>query len=724
MHRNTRDLLMAGACATSLMTAGAAFAAAPAPAGTDTVQEVVVTAQKREEKLLNVPLAVQSISAAEIAKTGAVSVSDLVSSIPGASVVSGATPGFETIQIRGIASGTTGDGLIGYYIDDTPFGIPNLQLTPPAGLLDIERAEVIRGPSGTLYGQGSMGGTIKLVTAKPNASRVEGKVEGDVSGTDGGDTNYAVNGVLNLPLIPERLALRVAGGYSYLSGYADAPELHKSGVNDLDSTNVRASLRWTPTNNLTVTGFVWSIRDTQGFNNSLTPHNALSASPIYFPTPYGFPAIAGTGGKSFHTRVDADVESLTFEYHSPIGDFTSNTSNIQHLLSYKQPLLTVLENDSAFKTHAFTQEVRLASLPDSPVRWIAGASYRDATITSDINYFTDYAYFGFPGVHVPIINIRGPLETKSWSVFGEVSKTLFDGKLEPLVGLRYFEDERGADGIDRSTGLKSSQSATYHSLNPRFNLKWKPTDNGMVYFNAAKGFRSGALQTPSQAAAANAALGLPAGTISTAIQPDSLWTYELGTRWQLAEKSLVVDAGVYHTDWNKVLVQFATTAVISLANAGDARIDGVDGEVTWRTPVTGLNLSLSGNYNKSKFTKVLGALSLGTAIKKGGELPNVPKSNVTVAVDYKHGLDWFGGSTASLYAGYSFRDKQNDATVVGLKSDAISNLNLRAQIRKDRVTVEAYVTNATGEDGAAAVTSTSLQIPYPRRIGVKAGYSF
>lgn len=161
----TRSILLSAAGAFSLAASfGTAFAQDSGQS-----EEIVVTAQKREENLFEVPLAVQALGADQLENSGASSVADLTTLIPGASVVSSSTPGFDTIQIRGISSGTTGDGLVGYYIDETPFGVPNLQLTPPAGMLDVQRVEVIRGPSGTIYGQGSMGGTIKLVTQRPDS---------------------------------------------------------------------------------------------------------------------------------------------------------------------------------------------------------------------------------------------------------------------------------------------------------------------------------------------------------------------------------------------------------------------------------------------------------------------------------------------------------------------------------------------------------------------------
>jgi iron complex outermembrane receptor protein len=243
-HNLRKSLLMGvGAAAVATSTSGVAQTAGPAPASS--VGEVVVTAQKRSERLFEVPLPVQAITAAQLQQSGASKVSDLVTAIPGASIVSDSTPGFETVQIRGIASGTTGDGLVGYYLDDTPFGIPNLQLTPPAGLLDLDRVEVIRGPSGTIYGQGSMGGTIKLVTTKPSTTTFSAKALSEVSGTAGGDVNGKIDASVNLPLVQDRLALRVSGGFEDLSGYANVPELHQTHANGFQGTNIRATMLWT-----------------------------------------------------------------------------------------------------------------------------------------------------------------------------------------------------------------------------------------------------------------------------------------------------------------------------------------------------------------------------------------------------------------------------------------------------------------------------------------------
>lgn len=710
---NTRTILLATVCAAIGVPAFAADDDA-------TVSELVVTAQKREERLVDVPLAVQALSGEDVARSGAVKVSDLTKLIPGASVVSSTTPGFETVQIRGVSSGTTGDGLVGYYIDDTPFGVPNLQLTPPARLLDLERVEVIRGPSGTLYGQGSMGGTIKLITAKPDSSAFSGKAQSELSTTEGGGTNYNVDAVVNLPLVAGKLAARISAGYEKLSGFAEAPELRERNVNGFKGTNARLTLGWTPSDDVTVTGFVWTIRNKQDFSNSLTPNNATTR--LLAPTPFNLPGIVGTGGRRGYTDVDADIYSATVNWDVGFADLVANTSYVDHELDFLAPLLTILVNDSTFHTKSYTNEVRLSSKADSPVTWIVGGYTRNAKIRSDIFY---YSQLTPTAARTGIINTLGTIDTDSYSVFGEVSAPLLDGRLTPLFGLSYFKDDRSTNGVDRATGAPRVGQLKFDSWNPRFNLKYKPADNGTIYFNAAKGFRSGALQTPAQAAAANVTLGLPAGTIQTSVQPDKLWTYELGTRWELASGQLLVEGSVYRTDWDNVLVQFATAAVISLANGGDAKIEGADFGLNYRPDwAQGLTLAATGNIQDARFKRVTGALSVGTAIVKGGKVPNVPDMSLTLSADYRRELAALGGVTGTFYLGYAFRDNVIDATTKNLRAGELNDLTVRLGVEKDNWRLEGFMLNGLDDKDPVAIGSTAVQILYPRRYGVQLGISF
>ena len=690
-------VIIALSCTLSFATGAIGQDAAGEPPAAADVEEIVVTVQKREQNLAEVPLSVQAISAEDLAVAGAAKVSDLVTLIPGASVVSNSTPGFETIQIRGISSGTTGDGLVGYYVDETPFGIPNLQLTPPSRLLDVERVEVIRGPSGTLYGQGSMGGTIKLVTARPDSSEFSGRAEGEYSHTSGGDSNYAFGAVLNVPILEDKLAARASGSFERLSGYAETPEFARKNANDFESVNARVSLLFTPTDEIDLGLSYWRIENDQDFSNGLTP-----GLPV--------PTIGGTGGVRGFTDVEADLYSFTAAWDMGFATLTSNSSYIQHELDFLAPLLTVLLNDSTFETDSFTQELRLTSPGDQPLQWIGGFFYRDATIHSDI----DFTFSGFP-----VIDVVGDLDTKSWSLFGEISYDLFDGRLVPLVGLRYFEDDRGSEGIDRATGLpRDVGPARYKRWSPRFNLAFQATENGLIYFNAAKGFRSGVLQTPAQAAA-SIALGIPT---STQIAPDELWTYELGARWSLFDGRLLLEASYYHTNWEDIQLQFATAAIISLANGGDADIDGADLGVLWR-PAPGLTLQVVANVNDADFARVVPALGAALPTVNVGEpLPNVPNTTFMASADYELDLPW-GELSARTHLSYALREDTIDAAS-GLRSGDIDDLTFRIGVGDERWNAELFVLNALGDDDPVVRTGTALSILYPRRVGVKLGVNF
>lgn len=701
-------LAMLASSAIVLVSASAVLAQeATAEKKDDAVEKVVVTAQKRSQQLKDVPLPVQSISKEQLENSGASNVADLVTQIPGASIVSKSTPGFETVQIRGISSGTTGDGLVGYYVDETPFGIPNLQLSPPARLLDVSRVEVIRGPSGTLYGQGSMGGTIKVITAAPDSTEMYGTLRGEVSATEGGGTNYYTDAVVNLPIVKDELAVRFAGSLENLSGFAELPLTGESDVNEFRSGNARVSVGWTPNDNLTVTGMYWHIDNTQDFSNGLT---------IGLPVP----SIGNTGGVDAYTDVKMELYSATVALKVDGAVITSNTSLIEHELDFEAPLFGFINNDSNFQTHSVTQELRVASDSNDRFQWLAGMFYRDARIDSDVCL----QFIGFDCSIASFLNfnIVGPLDTKSYSLFGEGSLSMFDGKLEALVGLRYFEDKRGGNSFNRNTLVTDQAEAEYSSWNPRFNLKYNASEDGQIYVNVAKGFRSGTIQTQAQVNASIAA-GVPT---STQIQPDDLWTYELGTKWQLFGDSVFFEGSLYQTKWKDIQVQFTTAAVVSVANAGDATITGGDIGIVWRTPVEGLNMQFVGSILDTEFDKVVPALSLSVpTIAVGNPLPNVPESYYTISANYAQPQEWLGGLTGSAYVAYAFRDSQIDASS-GAVSGELNDLTLRLGVEGERWKAEAFVMNALNDDDPAVLTpaSAAYQIMYPRRTGIMVSYDF
>lgn len=691
-----RISMLTGACLASL----AAFpGAASAQATSD---EIIVTAQKREEAIQDVPLAVQAIGADDLEAAGVRQVGDLVKFIPGASIVNNTTAGRETISIRGIAAGTTGDGLVGFYIDETPFSIVNLQLSPPGSLIDVERVEVIRGPSGTLYGSGAMGGNIKIVTRKPDSTAFSGLLRGEYSNTSGGADNHNVNGVLNFPIVRDRLAVRLNAGIETLGGYADGPESGREDVNGMDANSYRGTVLWTPNDQFDLTMSAWTINNRQDFNNNLTAADTIAA---------GKPIITGTGGRPSYQNTDMDLYSLTANWDLGFATLTGNVSNVIHSLKLNDPSLFVLNNYSDFRSVQLTEEVRLASNGDGPFHWLVGGYKRDATIKSylDVRIVPS----------TPLIYSYGVINSDSYAVFGEASYDFFGGKLTPTIGVRYSEDDRAGYGIDLPAGTRTPRGAVWDSVNPRFNLRFKPTEDVMFYFNAAKGFRSGSFQSQGQVNAA-ASLGIPT---QTGVDPDSVITYEVGTKIDIGD-ALQVEASVYHSKYEDIIIQFVSPAIVSLANGGDAAIDGLDLAFVWRTPLEGLDLSFNGTVLSSDFEKVVPALAVALpTIGIGKPLPNVPTSNYTIATDYSHPLAGWSGVDWRMHASYSFRGSQTDPAS-GRVSGELNDLTLRMGVESQHWSANVFALNALDDDDPAVRTASGIQIMYPRRIGVQLGFNF
>lgn len=674
----------------------------PAPASdarSDRVEKVVVTAQKRAQALRDVPLPVQAIQGSQLEQTGSNEISDLVTQIPGASAVSRTSPGFETISIRGISSGTTGDATTGYYIDDVAFGVPNLQLVPPARLFDLQRVEVLRGPQGTLWGQGAMGGTIRLITPRADSREfaARGQVEGSL--TQDGAPSYAVDGVLNVPIAKGVAGLRLNGGYESVGGFAESPDFPgREDINGVDSWNFRAKLGLELSDNVDVEFTYWRIDNKQDFLNTMQ-----SVDP---------PLITGTGGNPIYIDTSLSMYSAVLSADLGGATLTSSTAFYDHELDFDATFLAVLRNDSNFATTSFTQELRLASDDDGPFNWIIGGYYADGQIESDI-----CLSLVLPCTTTFSININsfGTIETQAWALFGEASYTF--GQVTALVGARYFEDDRGTNGLNRNTLVRTTNGSVFETFNPRFNLSWKPNEDTLFYFNAAKGFRSGAFQTPAQAAAAGS-IGVATGV---AIAPDSVWSYEVGGRGDLFGGALQYDVALYHLDWTDIQMQFTVFGVAALANGGDAHSRGIDLGLYWNTPIEGLQLQLIGNTNEAEFDTVAPAIAAISAFKPGARIPNVPESNVTLGALYSWDVSAWNAE-AFIHGGYIYRAEQLDST--GRISDSLEEYNLRVGLDTERWRLTLFGDNLT--DNRVALTNGSLgfQPNRPRMIGARFAYNF
>lgn len=700
-----RGVSLAALAGVSFATCAPAFAQQSQAAASDPekLDEVVVTALKGGSQVIaRAPVAIQAFSEKVLAERGVRDGADLIQLIPGASQAQEIGAGYRIFSFRGSgAGGAVGDGMIGYYLDDTPFGVPNNQAAPPLQYFDIERVEVLRGPQGTLYGSGSMGGAIIYHTKNPNLHEMGFSGESELSGTRGaGDPNYRVAGAVSIPIIDDKLGLRISGGYDKRAGYADVYQgapvgtPYKTDANGVVSKNLQAVLLWKPTDKATVRLRAWRFSTDQDYLNVMN-----SVDPPY---------AAYQGTVAGYDRRRANYYSSTFTYEFDGLTLTNATSYQKSLpggfglaLNLGAPLgIGTLTNGG--DATSFVNEFRLATSGDGPLHWVGGAFYQKAR-----------GLYTF-ALDFPTLQLGGSTitRTENASVFSEVSYDLFGGKLVPLVGLRYFKDDRSSESV--TNGAQVNSQAKPDALTWRANLAYYPSDTWMLFFNAGTGFRSGILQSQAQADAVTAD-GVPS---SLSLTPDKLRNIEIGAKGKLFDDKLHLSVSAYDIKYTNLQSAFNTSIGLSaFANLGDAKTQGIDIEASWDTPLKGLNLTVVGNVNTSEFTNVVAAFAAANPRNANGQdLFNTPPYNWRLDVNYQKSVgvyNVFANASATAMG----RARNSDATVDTI--DPYQLYRASVGVRKDAYEVKLFGENLSDERGPTAANGpTLLAGPRPRTFGV------
>jgi iron complex outermembrane recepter protein len=641
------------------------------------LEEIVVSAEKRDTTIQDTPISVTAISGADLQAQGISDTADAARQIPGLSTAS-AGPGQTQYTIRGLSSSGPAVSTVGFYLDDVPMTAPsaaqNGHVVIDPDLYDLNRVEVLRGPQGTLYGSGSMGGTIKLVTNQPdlNSFSVSTKVDG--SDTQGGGFNRGINAMVNLPIIDGTLALRIVGTDEYTSGWidrivlADFPlptnpqpqcgtfagctrgnvlaspvEADYHNVNDEELKGGRATLRYQATEQFSVTasGFYQTISmgGLDYFDNP--PGTEAHYQPFNVPEPfsdtfrmfnlvanYAFPAFTVTSASSYWRRSQSQTEDGS-EAGQSAFDFPS-----YDIASGGLGPIAVTEVDT---TNQFSQEVRLASSGDNALQWLFGGFY------SNYNYGQVQSYAGpgiLPRFGTPnLILLQEANNLKQWAAFGEASYKITDS-LKATLGLRRYSYTQ--DGSITETGaLAASSNPTYQyaqnsGLNPKFTLSYDIAHDFMVYGTAAKGFRPGAGNTPVPTSGPDSCLAdLQAlGKTSTPNQygPDTVWSYELGEKVTLLDRRLTINSAIYYERWDKIQQSIILGCGFGYTdNVGTAEVRGGELEINAKLSPS-WTITQSGGYTHA----VLTATEIGTGLTAGQTLPNVPSYSASTSVVFSH----------------------------------------------------------------------------------------
>ena len=679
----------------------AADTSLPASGG---IEEVVVTALKRESNLQETPISISAVTGTSLANSGVQDITNLNQSVPSLTFED-AGPAGTRVVIRGIRS--AGEPTVGLYYDETPVsgavgsGNDAGGATPLAKLFDVQRVEVLRGPQGTLYGSGSMGGTLRVIFNKPDLNKYEAAVDADAMDTSGASGGYDAQGMVNIPIIGNMLAARAVVYGEHLGGYVDNTYLNEHDINGLHNDGARILLRYMPFEDLTVDGsYFYQYLDGQDptWYYSAGPYNSLAQTQatvtdrlqIYNLTArWDLHSVVATAVLSDTERKTADagdVSAFIESYENNPDDCAFfrgggnscstaqqtafNTYVSQHVPSALYDTQTVYNP---------TAEVRLSSAGKSLVDWTVGGFYSDRT-----THANNAEVLADPGTGAFLPQPQGDVYTRlifdhlrQLAGFGEGAAHLTDA-FTLTFGARYFNYTRDVGGsTPLGLDLVGASDAPYRQVSSsqsgwvtKTNLAYQFSNQLLVYATASQGFRPGGV---------NQVLGLP--NALTPYQSDSLWNYELGTKTSWFENRLIFDIDAYLINWSNMQVNGQTPngAFSFITNAGAARVKGLEADLTFE-PIQNLQIQADASISHAALTEdQVNSNVLGPGVK-GDEIPFVPRFTAGLSAQYSLPITPVFSGMARVdesYVGQSYSEFNNsDGFDVELPAYSLTNVRI------------------------------------------------
>jgi iron complex outermembrane recepter protein len=726
----------------SLLAAMQANAQSPSEA---MLEEIVVTAQRREQRLQDVPAAISSLSGDSLNRRNLQGNADLVARVPSLSLdVQG--PGESTLSIRGVGTAYGLAPAVSYYLNETPLDIRTDGSTgvPDVDFFDVDRVEVLRGPQGTLYGSSSMGGALRVLTAQPDPSGFAAKAETGVSTMDGGGTGYVGKAAVNVP-VGDNAAIRFVGAYEKIPGYVDRaapgdwfepdPDLPISErrTNDADLLSGRILGLLQVNDKVKITPSIWySEIDAGGASEYHTNLPRFTVAATY-PTPAKSKAVNG------NLLVEADLGFANLiSSSSMLTRDVNNNRDLSLLMVNLAPLFGLPAVDYptldrfTSDNEGLIQEVRLTSPTDQRLTWVAGAYF--SRFEQDSVELLDSESFATAIGQVDdtsIYTFEQEVIDRQGAVFVDLNYAATP-KLDLTVGARYYELRSSLENVQTGVLAAPNQPlvrADASGTSPRAVVAYRPTDDFMLYATAARGYRPGGPN-----------VGLPDGIgceLSDAYQPlydpDSVWNYELGAKSEFMQRRLSINVALYQIDWEDVQQAVADPGCgyIIVANVGEAQSRGAELEILMR-PIDDLTLSASASYTDAEFTSIADAYQLASAATTGDPLPGIPETKFNVDAQYGRELgndrSWFVRADwtylSSVPTGFTTQNTRPSFSAIGAS----------ATYRFGRYEVSLYGRNLTNEDGIVdisegATTSiegifwTQISTP-PRTIGLNLAVDF
>ena len=714
------------------------------------LEEVIVTATKREGVAQDIPLALSVLPENFIESNAIRSIEDLRDFVPGLEVVS-VQPSANIIGMRGVVALGGPISPVGYYLDETPISA-FASSAPEVALWDLQRVEVLRGPQGTLFGDGSMAGTIRAITNKPDTEEFSGRAWIDGYSYDGGNSGYNLRAMLNMP-VSDTLAFRVSGGYKDDGGYITNVNFDDDGDNEYDESSVRAAMRWLPGENTTV-----DLSYT-GYRLDMGNDNAQTSPGIYDPDNSFPPGFVIPATERDVREVDYDLFNLTIEHDfnnfslvSATSYYDSTGSSFEDLnyviagFFFGGPVADFLPGSTAAQVipkddqTTFTQEIRLVSSGDNRLDWTVGVFYKDVD-RSDISGFDLRVNLDLglvdpdlAGVVIPIADELGLSEqadsSQSWALFAELDYELTEN-VSLIGGLRYYEDTRDSlitqitdteiFGVPAGTLIPGSGEDD--AVSPKLAISWEAADAVTLFASASKGFRSGSTN-PSHI--------FDPEVIPEDYDAETLWTYEIGVKSNPTDK-LLTNFYLYYNDWTDMQLSLVTEDGLFgyTDNVGSAEATGAELEVMYLVS-DDLSLSLSASYIDAEISETVIDPAGVEVAQEGNEIPFIAPFTANIGFDYAH---VFGNNMTLVASGnYAYKDEtfSDAANADNQKNDSYDMLNARIGVQWDNWGIYAYGRNLANTDATTLKTQPigilndvifSIYVP-PRTIGLELQANF
>jgi iron complex outermembrane receptor protein len=704
--------------------------------GTDRVEleEIIVTAGKRTEKLSQVGGAISAFSGDQLAARSADNLADYAALIPGLSVQSYGATGHGIVSIRGISPQSVGASTA-TYVDEIPFG-PSSALSRGAqfGLdldpTDLERVEVLKGPQGTLYGASSMGGVLKYVTRAPNLQETEVNTSEDFNSYDHGGPGGKVRAAVSTPLVEDKLAVRLSSYYRYSGGFIDNLGIGGNDINSNTDWGFRGALLFQPIDALSIK-LSAVHQDDRADGENIVDYKAGTLTPAYgdleqmhyLRDPFTAKVTLFSSEINWRTGPGTFVSATSYsklDTNARSDSTASSILNYSYLVPPPSPQAPVGAGyaDQVKKT---TQELRFASDRMGPLEFIAGGYY-----THEQMYETaDTSRFLTTGDPAPVDPLSFAIRSGTLSEYaGFANATVYlSDRFDVSGGYRHSTIDQTryslSTGILRNRANPTAQVIVNQDVSPESSntylaaARWRATDDILFYARAASGYRPGGGRT--------VPVGAPAG-FANFFTSDSLWSYEVGTKIRGLDNRFTLEFDGFLIDWSNIQTLQQVGITTTDGNAGTARSRGLELQADYLL-FKGLTVGANAANTNANFTQD----NTATHIHDGDRLYFVSKWTTAVYAEYSTPISgkW------SVTGGGDYQYKSNSLDQNRVILPGYATVNLHAGLQNGVHTINFYVKNLADERGLIGSSNGSLALPTysflvtpPRSYGVTYSQKF